>query len=99
VLLYPVTPTAAIPHDQNPDVDARTIVVNGECRPYGDQFAWLQAVGVVHLPAVVAPVGLTSNGLPVGVQIVAPYLEDRSAIDVAGRIAEVVGGFQSPPGY
>jgi amidase len=99
VLLCPVTPTAAIPHDQNPDVDARTIVVNGETRPYGDQFAWLQAVGVVHLPAVVAPVGLTATGLPVGVQIVAPYLEDRTAIDVAGRIAEIIGGFQPPPGY
>jgi amidase len=66
---------------------------------YGDQFAWLQAVGVVHLPAVVAPVGLTASGLPVGVQIVAPYLEDRTAIDVAARIAEVTGGFQPPPGY
>ncbi len=99
VLLCPVTPTAAIPHDQTPDVDARIISVNGSSRPYGDQFAWLQAVGIAHLPAAVAPVGLTSGGLPVGVQIVAPYLEDRTAIDVAARIAEVVGGFQAPPGY
>lgn len=98
-LLCPVTPTAAIPHDQNPDVDARTIVVNGETRAYGDQFAWLQAIGVVHLPAVVAPVGLTPTGLPAGIQIVGPHLEDRTAIDVAGRIAEVAGGFQAPPGF
>ena len=99
VLLCPVTPTAAIPHDLNPDVDARTIVVDGATRPYGDQFAWLQAVGVVHLPAAVAPVGFTSAGLPVGVQIVAPHLEDRTAIDVAARIADVAGGFQPPPGF
>jgi amidase len=99
VLLCPVTPTPAIRHDQNPDVDARTIVVNGAPRAYGDQFAWLQAIGVVHLPAVVAPAGLTSGGLPVGIQIVAPHLEDRTAIDVAGRIAEVGGGFQAPPGF
>jgi amidase len=98
-LLCPVTPTAAIHHDQNPDVDARTIVVNGAARPYGDQFAWLQAVGVVHLPAVVAPVVLTAAGLPVGIQIVAPHLEDRTAIDVAARIADVAGGFQAPPGF
>ncbi|HET7092330.1 MAG TPA: amidase family protein, partial [Thermomicrobiales bacterium] len=98
-LLCPVTPTAAIPHDQNPDVDARTIVVNGSTRPYGDQFAWLQAVGVVHLPAVVAPVGFTEAGLPVGIQIVAPHLEDRTAIDLAARLADVVGGFQAPPGF
>jgi amidase len=98
-LLCPVTPTAAIRHDQNPDVDARAIVVNGDARPYGDQFAWLQAIGVVHLPAVVAPVGFTPAGLPVGVQIVAPHLEDRTATDVAARIADVVGGFQAPPGF
>lgn len=99
VLLCPVTPTPAILHDHNPDVDARTISVNGISRPYGDQFAWVQAVGVVHLPAAVAPVGLTSTGLPVGIQIVAPHLEDRTAIDMAARIAEVVGGFQPPPGF
>jgi amidase len=37
--------------------------------------------------------------LPVGIQIVAPHLEDRTAVDVARRIAAVVGGFQAPPGY
>ena len=99
VLLCPVTPTPAIPHDQTPDVDARTIVVNGAPRAYGDQFSWLQAIGVVHLPVVVASVGLTSAGLPVGIQIVAPHLEDRTAIAVARHIADVVGGFRAPPGY
>jgi amidase len=98
-LLCPVTPTAAIPHDQNPDRDARTIVVNGKICPYGDQAVWPEAIGVAHLPAVVVPVGLTAAGLPVGIQIVAPYLEDRTAIDVAGRIAEVGGGFRPPPGF
>jgi amidase len=98
VLLCPVMPTVAFPHDQNPDVDSRTVDVNGAIRPYGDQFAWLQAIGVVHLPVVVAPVGRTGSGLPVGIQIVAPFLEDRTAIDVAARIAAVVGGFQAPPG-
>jgi amidase len=73
--------------------------VNGVSRPYGDQFAWLQAVGVVHLPVTLAPAGLTTAGLPVGVQIVAPHLEDRTAIDVGARIAEVIGGFQAPPGF
>jgi hypothetical protein len=33
------------------------------------------------------------------VQIVAPYLEDRTAIDVACRAADVVGGFVAPPGF
>jgi hypothetical protein len=32
-------------------------------------------------------------------QIVGPALEDRTPIDVAARIAEVVGGFAPPPGF
>jgi amidase len=97
--LCPVMPNVAIPHDRNPDVDARRISVNGTLRPYGDQFGWLQAIGVVHLPAVVAPVGFTFEGLPVGMQIVGPHFEDRTAIDVAARISDVTGGFQPPPGF
>ena len=35
----------------------------------------------------------------VGVQIVGPYLEDRTPIDFARRLADVVGGFERPPGF
>ena len=41
----------------------------------------------------------TSSGLPVGIQIVGPYLEDATSIDFASRLADVVGGFVPPPGY
>ena len=97
VLLTPVTPTPAFLHDQDPDVDARTIVLDGAPFPYSDQFAWLQAVGNAYLPAVSAPAGRTPTGLPVGVQVVGPFLEDRTVIDFAGRMAEVAGGFAPPP--
>jgi amidase len=43
-------------------------------------------------------VGL-ADGLPVGVQIIGPYLEDRTTIDFAKKIADVIGGFQPPPQY
>jgi len=36
--------------------------------------------------------------LPVGIQIVGPYLEDATSIDVAARLADVVGGFRPTPG-
>jgi len=32
------------------------------------------------------------------VQIVGPHLEDRTPIDFARRLADVVGGYQPPPG-
>jgi amidase len=40
-----------------------------------------------------------SDRLPVGLQVIGPYLKDRTVIDVAGRIAELTGGFVPAPGY
>lgn len=99
VLLCPITPVTAIPHDHNPDVDARRIVVNGRERPYGDLNPWSSLPGVCGLPAAVVPAGLSGAGLPVGLQVIGPWLEDRTVIDVAARIAEVSGGFVRPPGF
>jgi hypothetical protein len=28
-----------------------------------------------------------------------PYLEDATPIDIAGKLADLVGGFTPPPGY
>lgn len=98
VLLTPVSPVPAIPHDHSRDMLARTITVNGEARWYWEQQAWISLAGMAYLPATVAPVGL-AGGLPVGVQIVGPYLEDRTTIDFAKQLADVVGPFQPPPGY
>src|SRR5262249_15438856 len=51
------------------------------------------------LPATPAPVALPRTGLPVGLQIIAPYLEDATPIDLAGKLADVLGGFRPPQGY
>lgn len=96
VLLCPVVPTAAIPHDHG-EMSQRTITVNGRPRPYLDLLGWAGLVGMAWLPATVAPAGRTAGGLPVGVQIVGPYLEDRTPIDFGRRLAEVVGGYEPPP--
>ena len=98
VLLAPVTSVTAIPHDHR-EFDKRCIVVNGEVRRYWEQISWVGIATLVHLPASVAPVGLSANGLPVGIQIIAPYLEDRTAIDFARRLGEVIGGYEPPPGF
>jgi amidase len=97
-LLCPVAPTIAIPHDHNPDMSQRSLTINGEKRRYDEQMIWTGMVNASFLPSVAAPVGLSRTGLPVGVQIVAPYLEDRTAVDIARRLADLVGGFVPPPG-
>jgi amidase len=96
-LLCPVGPVAAIPHDHNPDMVGRRILVNGQPREYWDQVSWIGAASACGLPAVSVPVGLTESGLPVGLQILAPYLEDLTAIDLARAITEAAGGFVAPP--
>ena len=45
------------------------------------------------------PIGRTAAGLPVGMQVIAPYLHDRRAIRVAALVSEVVGGYEVPPGF
>jgi amidase len=97
--LCPVASHAAPPHDLTPDLDARTITINGEPRPYWDQLAWIAYASTAYLPAVSVPVGLTESHLPVGLQVVAPYLEDRTALDVARRVSQVMGGFEAPPAF
>lgn len=99
VLFCPITPTAAIPHDHSEPMMARTLQVNGQLRPYLDIVAWAGVIGMAYLPVTMAPVGRTSQGLPVGVQVVGPYLADRTTIDFARRLTDVIGGFEAPPGY
>ena len=95
-VVTPVSPVAAIHHDHSGDPDSRTITVNGTERPYVDQSPWTGLAGAAYLPAVVAPAGFTSDRLPVGLQIIGPQLEDRTAIDIARHVERCLGGFQAP---
>ncbi len=98
ILLCPTVPTTAIPHDHT-NINHRAITVNGETRDYWDQIVWAGMASMAGLPATVAPVGRASDGLPVGIQIIGPFLEDRTTIDFARRLADVVGGYEPPPAF
>lgn len=97
VMLCPVFPVVAFPHDHSDDMFSRTTIVNGVPQPYLDNLIWPGVIGVAYLPATVAPIGFTRAGLPVGIQIVGPYLEDNTPIDVARRLASATGGYVAPP--
>jgi len=99
LLLCPVSPVAAIEHNQEGSPLERTIMINGEMRSYAEQFTWLGSIGVVLLPSTVVPVGRTAQGLPVGIQIVGPSQEDRTPLRFAALLAELMGGFTPPPGF
>lgn len=93
--LMPSAFVAAFPHDHHPDVGARRL---GD-RPYTDVARWSFASILTGCPATAVPAGRTADGLPVGLQILGPFFEDATPIDLAERLAEVLGGFVRPPGF
>ncbi|MET0325644.1 MAG: amidase [Ilumatobacteraceae bacterium] len=99
VLLAPITVTPPFPHDHSQPLIARTMTVNGVAVPYFDQLFWAGLAISAHLPATAAPVGLTPDGLPVGVQIIGDAYRDRTTIWAAGQLARQIGGFTPPPGF
>jgi amidase len=89
-------PTPAFPHDHSSNPRDRRIEIDGESYPYQDQIAWPGVATVAGLPATTAPLERTPDKLPVGVQIVGPYLEDRTPLKLAELIEHEFGGFVPP---
>jgi amidase len=98
LVLCPVLPTVAFPHD-DAEMERRVIDIDGRPVPYTLQGVWAGVASVCGLPATALPIGLDASGLPIGVQVLGPYLEDRSTIGFAELAEREFGGFLSPPGY
>jgi amidase len=96
-VICPVMPTPAYPHDHSQDQEARRMDIDGKDYPYTDQLAWPGIATLPGLPATAIPIGLSPEGLPIGVQIVGPWLEDRTPLRLAELIEREFGGFVPPP--
>jgi amidase len=99
VLLCPVNVSAAICHQQEGTFMDRTDEIDGVTRSHVEYGSWPGLIGVVGLPSAVSPAGRTAEGLPVGVQIVAPSLHDRAAVRFAQLATGVIGEYAPPPGF
>jgi amidase len=98
VVLAPVMSTAAFPHDVERPLVERSIDVDGVAVSHLVAMAWCGAVGSVLLPVVTLPTGLTPGGLPVGVQVIGPFLGDRRLLRIAELLDDAAGpGFIPPP--
>lgn len=97
VLLCPAAPIVGQKHDHLPDFHARRLNIDGVERPYLDFLCWASLATGADLPALSAPVGLSKAGLPTGVQIIAPFGEDRTAIAVGAMLEKLGGGYRVPP--
>jgi amidase len=99
VVLYPPASVPAFPHDHSLPIEGRNIVIDGKAHPYYDAcFVWADPATTCGLPATAAPIDRSPTGLPIGVQIIGPYLGDRTTIAFAGLIEREFGGFTPPPG-
>jgi len=96
VLVCPVTVLPPFVHDHSSNWATRRIGVDGVDRSYVEIEGWPALIGSVYLPSTVVPVGLTASGLPVGMQVVAPHLHDKTALKVAALAVDIGGGYLPP---
>jgi amidase len=97
-VIYPAAAVPAFPQDQSEPFDARQLDIDGKAHPYADAcFIWADPASTCGLPATAIPIERTPAGLPIGVQIIGPYLEDRTTIRLAELLEREFGGFVPPP--
>ena len=91
VVVAPVFGTTAFPHIDAPSFQTTTLKINGQDTPLGAQMGWSTIATLPGLPATAIPAGKTAGGLPVGVQLIGPMLEDLTPITVARLLEGRVG--------
>ncbi|MVW78028.1 amidase [Bordetella sp. 02P26C-1] len=96
VLLCPAAATPAFELNQAGEPWQRMLSVNGRPQPMTTQLFWAGFSGLCGLPSTVAPAGLSTEGLPVGVQIIAGHGEDLTSLRVAQWL-EDLGYCYRPP--
>lgn len=82
ILLYPPHPLPAVYHNQ-----PLFIMYN---------FAYTAIFNVLGVPVTQCPLGLSSEGLPLGVQAVGSHYNDHLTLAVAQEIERAFGGWQLP---
>lgn len=97
LLLCPCAAGTAFPQDEARPRELRSIPLNGGEVGYNDQLFWASLATLSYLPATVAPIGRDREGLPAGVQIIGPYLDDLTPIAFAQALEREFGGFTPPP--
>jgi amidase len=94
--LIPTVPVPAFSHCK----PGSAIQVDDQKVPYmmaGSGFTCIASLA--GLPAVTVPGASSSDGLPIGVQLVGRRWDDMRLLAIAERLAELTGGYRRPPGY
>jgi amidase len=90
LLLCPVGATPALPHGSH------KVSVDGQSFGAFRAFSYSQTFNVFDLFSISLPAGLSSDGLPIGVQVVGRPFADELVFAAATIIQEALGGWRPP---
>jgi len=92
--MLPVSPTPAFPHMRS----GKPLVIDGRKVDYPTAVGSYSApFNLTGSPAVALPAGQSSDGLPIGLQLVGRRWDDDHLLAVAERVSGILGGFRPPP--
>lgn len=97
VMIAPVQPIPAFPHTTEQSYGHRTLTVDGTEQPYPNLLFWAGLATMPHLPSLAIPLGLSEEGLPIGIQLIGPMWSDHKLCSMGEEIASVLGVRFTPP--
>ncbi len=89
LFLCPAAASAASPFRKASRVEKRTIPVNGVELPVLHQHFWYSFASLSYLPANSAPIGLTTDGLPCGIQVIGRKYVDHDVAAASALFTEL----------
>jgi Asp-tRNA(Asn)/Glu-tRNA(Gln) amidotransferase A subunit family amidase len=93
---YPILlcPAAAVPAFRHGE---RSWQIEGKTVQYLDAWSYTEWFNLLGMPAAVVPVGMSAEGLPIGVQIAGRPWEEESVLAVAAALEAQRGAWRRPP--
>jgi amidase len=98
LLLTPATLGPAFQHTNVPPSE-RKLHIDGRVVEFDYTSFYPGLSNLPGHPATAFPAGLNDAGLPLGLQAIGPFLEDRTPLRFAQLVEQEFGGFIPPPGY
>lgn len=87
-------PAAAIPAFRHGE---RSWQIDGKTVQYLDAWSYTEWFNLLGMPGAVVPVSHSSEGLPIGVQIVTRPWQEELALEIAEAVEANCGGWRRPP--
>ena len=91
-----ICPTAALPAFRHGE---REWQVEGRTVKYLDAWSYCEWFNLLGFPAVVVPLALSAEGLPIGIQIVGRPWEEELVLAVAAKLEAERGPWPAPSGW